>query len=239
MIIIPAIDIKDNKFVRLVQGNFGNETIYGDNPVAIAKKWQNLGAEYIHIVDLDGAKTGKQANNETIKKIVKEIDIPVELGGGIRNLDSVKNNLDLGIDRVIIGTAAINDKNFLKQAVKLYGNRICVSLDAKDGKIAIEGWQKISKLDAFDYIEDLINIGVETIVYTDISKDGMLSGPNFKIYEKIVAKFNINVIASGGMSSIDDLKKLNEIGVYGAIIGKALYDKKIDLREAVKCLQKE
>jgi len=239
MIIIPAIDIKDNKFVRLVQGDFKNATVYGDNPATIAKKWQNLGAEYIHIVDLDGAKIGKQVNKDIIKKIVKEIDIPVELGGGIRNIDSVKNNLDLGIDRVIIGTAAINDKNFLEKAVELYGNKICVSLDAKDGKIAIEGWQKISKLDAFDYIEYLINIGIKTIVYTDISKDGMLLGPNFKIYEKIVSKFKIDVIASGGMSCIDDLKKLNEIGVYGAIVGKALYDKKIDLMEAIKCLQKE
>ncbi len=235
MIIIPAIDIKNGQCVRLIQGDYDQITNYGDNPVSQAMEWQTLGAEMIHLVDLDGAKEGRLMNGELIRKISEQIDAPIEVGGGIRNTQAVENYIQSGVSRVIIGTAAVNDPEWLNQMVQKYGDKICVSIDAKDGKIATEGWLKATDTDAIEYILKLEQMGVKTIVYTDISKDGMMKGPNFEMYEKISKLSKIDVIASGGVSTLADVKRLKEMNLYGAIIGKALYEGAIDLKEALSC----
>ena len=235
MKIIPAIDIKDGQCVRLLQGDYEKITRYSKDPVEMAKKWEKLGAKIIHIVDLDGAKTGKLVNLEIIKDIVENIKVPVEVGGGIRTSEAVKKYLGVGVERVIIGTAAIKNPQWVKEMIDIYGDKICVSIDAKNEFIASEGWIEVSEIKAVDFILKLEKWGIATIVYTDISKDGMLKGPNFEMYEKISKETKIKIIASGGVTTINDIKKLKEINLYGAIIGKALYDGLIDLREAIKC----
>lgn len=235
MIIIPAIDIKDGQCVRLIQGDYDQITNYGDDPVSQALEWQALGAEMIHLVDLDGAKEGRLMNGELIRKISQKIDVPLEVGGGIRDTKAVENYIQAGVSRVIIGTAAVNNPEWLNQMVQKYKDKICVSIDAKDGKIATEGWLKATDTDAIEYILKLEEMGVKTIVYTDISKDGMMKGPNFQMYEKISQLSNIDVIASGGVSSLSDVKRLKEMNLYGAIIGRALYEGAIDLKEALSC----
>ncbi len=235
MKILPAIDIKNGKCVRLTQGDYNRVTEYGDDPVAVAKKWESLGADIIHIVDLDGAKSGQLINLEVIKRIVEAVDIPIQIGGGIRTTDSVENYIEAGVMRVIIGTAAVTQPEWLKEMVAKYDAKICVSIDAINGNIATEGWQNVLTLDAVDYILELESIGVKTIVYTDISKDGMLKGPNFEMYEIIDKQTKVDIIASGGVTTLSDVKRLKEIDMYGAIIGKALYDGVIDLKEAIEC----
>ena len=234
MIIFPAIDMKDGKCVRLEQGLFDKVTVFGEDPVEMAKKWESEGAEFLHLVDLDGAKDGVPKNLEIIKNICKAIEIPIQLGGGIRDKETVKILLDAGVNRVILGTVAINDRDLLVDLVKEYGERIVVSIDAKEGLVAVNGWVNVSEVQSIDLVKDLEEIGVKTIVYTDIAKDGMMEGPNFDIYNTIREQSNIDVIASGGVSSIDNVKKLSEMNMYGAIIGKALYTNDIKLKDALE-----
>jgi len=239
MIIFPAIDIKDNKCVRLSQGNFDKVKIYSDDPLNMALQWQKKGAEFLHIVDLDGAKNEGFINRSSIDNIVKALDIPVQVGGGIRSEERVEQLLDIGVCRVIVGTMAIENKELLKKLVMKHEDKIVVSIDAIDGKVAIRGWKVVSQIDSLELCKELEDIGIKTIVYTDIAKDGMLEGPNFKIYETLLKETNINIIASGGISSIEDVLKLKSMGAYGGIIGKAFYDNLLEFEDVMKCLQKE
>lgn len=233
MIIFPAIDIKDNKCVRLLQGDFDKVNIYGDDPSEMAKKWQDKGSQFIHIVSLNGARGEGNVNDESIKKILQTVNIPIQIGGGIREEKRVKELLDLGVNRVIFGSMAVKNKELLKELVKKYKEKIVVSIDSKNGKVATEGWEEVSIVDSLQLCKELEEIGVKTIVYTDISKDGMMIGPNFDIYEKLSKETNLDIIASGGVTTIDDVKKLNSMNLYGAIIGKALYENKIELKEVL------
>lgn len=234
MIIFPAIDIKDGNCVRLKQGKFDELDIYFDNPVEVAKNWEDKGAKFIHIVDLDGAKDGKSKNFDIIKNIAETVKVPIQVGGGIRTEEAIKTLLEAGVNRVILGTAAVNDENFLREMTKKYNEKIVVSVDAKDGIVAIDGWVNLSSLKSTDFVRTLDEIGVKTIVYTDIAKDGMMEGPNFNIYKEVSEISSIDVIASGGVSSIEDVKKLKSMDIYGAIIGKALYIDSIKLEEALE-----
>ena len=234
MIIFPAIDIKDKKCVRLTQGDFDKVNIYGEDPSIMAKKWADYGAEFIHVVNLNGSRDEIGINDETLAKVAKSVDVPIQVGGGIRDEKRVKELLDLGINRVIVGTMAIENKELLKELIEKYkAEKIVVSIDAKNGKVATHGWEKVSDIDSVDLCKELEQIGVKTIVYTDISKDGMLEGPNFDIYKELSQKTSLDIIASGGVTSIDDVKRLLDMNMYGAIIGKALYDNRIDLKEVL------
>lgn len=233
MIIFPAIDILNGKCVRLIQGDYNREKVYSDSPVEMAKQWEEKGAEFIHIVDLDGAKSGKSINEAIILEIAKTVNVPVQVGGGIRSMQTVKTYLENGVNRVIIGTAAIQDEAFLKEAVETYGERIVVSLDAKNGYIATDGWTDTSDVKALDLVKKLENIGVKTIVYTDIAKDGMLQGPNLAEQKAINEATTMDVIASGGVATKEDVENLRRLGLYGVIIGKALYDGKLKLEELI------
>ena len=234
MIIFPAIDIKDKKCVRLTQGDFDKVNVYGEDPSLMAKKWAGYGAEFIHVVNLNGSRDEVGINDETLAKVAKSVDVPIQVGGGIRDEKRVKELLDLGINRVIVGTMAIENKELLKELIEKYkADKIVVSIDAKNGKVATHGWEKVSDIDSVDLCKELEQIGVKTIVYTDISKDGMLEGPNFDIYKELSQKTSLDIIASGGVTSIDDVKRLLDMNMYGAIIGKALYDNRIDLKEVL------
>ena len=234
MIIFPAIDIKDKKCVRLTQGDFDKVNVYGEDPSLMAKKWADDGAEFIHVVNLNGSRDEIGINDETLSKVAKSVDVPIQVGGGIRDEKRVKELLDLGINRVIVGTMAIENKELLKELIEKYkAYKIVVSIDAKNGKVATHGWEKVSDIDSVDLCKELEQIGVKTIVYTDISKDGMLEGPNFDIYKELSQKTSLDIIASGGVTSIDDVKRLLDMNMYGAIIGKALYDNRIDLKEVL------
>ena len=234
MIIFPAIDIKDKKCVRLTQGDFDKVNVYGEDPSLMAKKWADDGAEFIHVVNLNGSRDEIGINDETLSKVAKSVDVPIQVGGGIRDEKRVKELLDLGINRVIVGTMAIENKELLKELIEKYkADKIVVSIDAKNGKVATHGWEKVSDIDYVDLCKELEQIGVKTIVYTDISKDGMLEGPNFDIYKELSQKTSLDIIASGGVTSIDDVKRLLDMNMYGAIIGKALYDNRIDLKEVL------
>lgn len=232
MIIFPAIDLKDGKAVRLSKGDFNKVDIFSNNPWEVAKEFEKKGAEWIHMVDLDGAKDGKNKNLDVIKKIRETVDIKLQLGGGIRTVETAELLLDLGIDRIILGTAAIENPELLKTLVNKYGEKIAVSVDEKNGKAATKGWVEESNMDAFELCETLKKIGVKTIIYTDISKDGMMAGPNFKAYEKI-NRLGVDVIASGGVSTTKDVDILKKENIYGAIIGKALYLGNIKLEEVL------
>ena len=234
MIIFPAIDILKGKCVRLIQGDYNQEKVYGDSPVAMAKKWEEKGAEYIHIVDLDGAKSGDSINKSVIKEIAENVNIPIQVGGGIRSLDIISFYLNSGVSRVIIGTAAIQDPEFLKEAVNQYGDKIAVSLDARNGFVATDGWTDTSEVKAIDLVKQLEQIGVKTIVYTDIAKDGMLQGPNLEEQRAINNATSMNVIASGGVTTKEDVNNLQTLDLYGTIIGKALYDGKLDFESVVE-----
>lgn len=234
MILFPAIDIKDNKCVRLTQGKFDQVNVYSDDPVEMAKKWESLGAEYLHVVDLDGAKDEGFQNRKSIEKIAKAVKIPMQTGGGIRNEERIKNLIDIGVTRTIVGTMAIENQELLKQLVQKYKEKIVVSIDAFKGKVAVRGWQDVGNTDSVDLCKTLEEIGIKTIVYTDISKDGMLAGPNFEIYQELSQKTNLDIIASGGVTTISDIEKLINMNMYGAILGKALYDNKLDFKEALQ-----
>lgn len=235
MKLYPAIDLKDGKCVRLLQGDYNEVTVFGNDPSEMAKKWESLGGAFLHIVDLDGAKAGKGINEAAIKSIVEAVNIPIELGGGIRSIEDIKLQLDRGVNRVILGSAAIKNKTLVREAVETFGaDKIVVGVDAKGGKVAIEGWLEVTEVTALDFCKELEKMGVRTVIYTDIAKDGMMQGPNIEETEKLVKETNLDIIASGGVSSMADLEKLEAIHVHGAIIGKALYIGAIDLQEAAK-----
>jgi phosphoribosylformimino-5-aminoimidazole carboxamide ribotide isomerase len=235
MKIIPAIDIKGGQCVRLIQGDYDQVTRYDKSPPEQAIIWQQMGAEMIHLVDLDGAKSGKLINLKIIEEVVSRVDVPVEVGGGIRTTEAVEAYDRIGVSRIIIGTAALKNPDWLKEMVQRYPEKICVSIDASNGMIATDGWTSVSDVSAQEYILKLESWGVKTIVYTDIAKDGMLSGPNFEIYKQLSEISDIQIIASGGITRIEDVITLKQMDVYGAIIGKALYEGYITLKEAISC----
>lgn len=235
MKLYPAIDIKGGQCVRLFQGQFDQQTVYAENPIEVAKRWEREGASYIHVVDLDGALQGDWINKTVISEIVQAVSIPVQTGGGIRSMEDIKERLDLGIDRVIIGTLAIEEPEIVKQAIALYGpEKIVVGIDAKDGMVAIRGWEEVSELSAIELCRIMKSFGVKTIVYTDISKDGTMTGPNIEQTQHLIKETRMNIVASGGVSSMVDLDEIAKINAEGAIIGKALYTDAIVLSEAVK-----
>ena len=234
MLIFPAIDLYEGKAVRLFKGDYNQMTVYSENPIEIAFEFEKAGATCIHMVDLEGAKSGETPNIETVKKIASETSLFTEVGGGIRSIETVSKYLDVGIDRVILGTAAVKDEAFLKAAVERYGDRIAVGVDIKDGKVAIHGWLEKSELDAMEFCKKLENLGVKTVICTDISKDGAMQGTNHALYKEMSEKFSLDIIASGGVSSMDDVKRLKKLNIYGAIIGKAYYTGAIDLKEAIE-----
>ena len=235
MKLYPAIDLKDGKCVRLLQGDYNEVTVYGENPGEMAKKWERLGGDFLHIVDLDGAKAGKEINGEAIRQIVEAINIPIELGGGIRSIEDISLQLSRGVNRVILGSAAIKNRALVKEALDTFGpDKIVVGVDAKGGMVAVEGWLEVTDTSALTFCQELEKMGVQTVIYTDIAKDGMMQGPNIEETEKLVKETHLDIVASGGVSSLEDLKALEKIGVYGAIIGKAIYTGAIDLEEAAK-----
>ncbi len=229
MILFPAIDIRNGKCVRLIQGDYAKEIVYGDSPTEMALLWEKQGAEFIHIVDLDGAKTGDSANRLAIQDVAKAVSIPIQVGGGIRSMEIIDDHIKSGVSRVIIGTAAITNRGFLAQAVAKYADKIAVSIDARNGFVATDGWTETTDMKAIDLLHDLVEIGVKTIVYTDILKDGMMQGPNFEELQTIDQASSIDVIASGGVTTETDIEKLRGMNLYGAIIGKALYEGTLSL----------
>lgn len=233
MIIFPAMDLRNGNCVRLYQGEFSTSQVVGENPIDIALDFKNQGAEYIHMVDLDGALKGDIANLDVIKGVIKETALPIQLGGGIRNINTIEKLIEEGVSRVILGTAALNNPPMVKEAVRNFGEKIAVGIDAKDGYVAIEGWIKVSKVQYIDFAKTMEDIGVKTIIFTDISRDGTLTGPNFEATGMLNEQVSCDIIASGGMKSIEDIKKLTDMNMYGAIIGKALYSKNINLKEAI------
>jgi len=235
MKIFPAIDIKDKKCVRLVKGDFDKKTEYNMSPVEQACKYKDHGFKNLHIVDLDGALTGETVNLDIIQDIVGKSDLKIEIGGGIRKLDSIQKYIDAGAEKVILGSAAVKDKKFLKEACQKFPNKIALGLDAKDGYLSISGWRENSNQLTLDYLNDVNNFGVSRLIYTDINKDGMKQSPNFEETSKVAAKSNCPVIISGGVSSIDDIKKAKSLkNIEGIIVGKAIYDGDIKLEELVK-----
>lgn len=235
MRLYPAIDIRNGKCVRLKQGDFNEVTVYDEDPVAVAQKWADAGAEYIHVVDLDGALAGSAVNLKVISDIAKTTGLPVQTGGGIRTLENIKDRLDAGVARVIIGTKAVTDPKFVAEAIKEFGaDKIVVGLDGRDGKAATHGWENESDLTILDLARDFAAMGVKTIVYTDISRDGMLSGPDIMYTEKLIDETAIDIIASGGIATSNDLEILEQIGAEGAILGKSLYENKIDLKKEIE-----
>jgi len=237
MLIIPAIDIKEGRCVRLTEGKFEDVEIFSDDPVAVAVKWANEGAMMLHIVDLDGARYGRLINICILKQIIREVDIPVQVGGGIRNYREVKNLIDLGASRVILGTILWKDKALAKKLFKDFSEKVIAGIDARDGYVAIEGWQNVLSIDALNFAGEMEKLGTRRIIYTDIKRDGTLIGPNIDKIEKMVKNVNIPLICSGGIASLDDIKKLKRFetrGLEGVILGKALYKGIILLEEALK-----
>lgn len=234
MIIFPAIDLFEGKAVRLYKGDYNKMTVYSDDPPEIAEDFKAQGATHIHIVDLEGAKNGTTPNFDTVIEIKKKSGLFCEIGGGIRDMNTIERYISSGIDRVILGTAAVTSEGFVKEAVKKYGNKIAVGIDLRDGFVAIKGWTEKSSLTAFEFCEKMQNDGVETLICTDISKDGAMNGTNHALYHELMSKFNMNITASGGVSSLGDVKRLAEKKLYGAIIGKAYYTGDIDLKQAVE-----
>lgn len=233
MHILPAIDLKDNKIVRLSQGDYDQVKIYSDDVAKQAENFKKDGAKYLHIVDLDGAKEGTPLNQKAISEILSVNDLFFQIGGGIRDEKRIYDYLELGINRVILGTIATKDPKFVEDMVRKYGDAIAVGVDAKDEMVATHGWIENSGINSFDFCKQMSEIGVSTIIYTDISKDGMLSGCNMQAYEKLTKIKELQIIASGGVSSMEEIKKLKEIGCYGAIVGKAIYEGKVNLLEAL------
>ena len=234
MDILPAIDLISGCVVRLVNGDYGKKTVYSSDPVETAKNFKKLGAKLLHVVDLDGAKSGRGNNFEIIKRVIEESGLKTEVGGGIRTAEIVERYLDTGAYRVILGTIAITDFDFVRKLAKKYGERVAVSADIKDGKVAINGWLRISDRTVFEFCNNLETIGVKTLVCTDISRDGMLVGANLELYKSLTQKFKIDIIASGGISTLKDIEILRRIGVSGAILGKALYTGSLNLSEAIE-----
>ncbi len=234
MILFPAIDLYEKKAVRLYKGDYANMTVYSENPIEIAKDFEASGCTHIHMVDLEGAKDSTTPNFSIVEQVARETSLFVEIGGGIRNMETVKRYLDAGVNRVILGTAAVNDEAFLKEAVSTYGDKIAVGADIKDGYIAIKGWLEKSQLTTEEFFEKMEGLGVKNIICTDISKDGAMKGTNLGLYKSLSEKFKIDLTASGGVSSMEDIQSLRKMDLYGAIIGKAYYTGAIDLKKALE-----
>ncbi len=234
MFVYPAIDLYAGKAVRLYKGDYAQMTVYSENPIEIALDFKACGAKHIHLVDLEGAKIGAPANTETIEKLVKAFDGFVEVGGGIRNLQTVEGYLSLGVNRVILGTAAVTDETFLQKALQAYGEKIAVGVDLKDGFVAIKGWTEQSQIRAADFFAKIESMGVKAVICTDISRDGAMQGTNRELYRTLSQAYTMDMIASGGVSDLDDIRALKALGIHGAIIGKAYYTGAIDLRRAVE-----
>ncbi len=229
MIIYPAIDLLDGKCVRLSQGKYDQVTVYSENPAEFAAIWTSKGAQYIHVVDLNGARTGNPLNDSVLSEIVEKAGVPIQVGGGIRSMERIDELLTIGVERVILGTGAVKDPEFVAEAVKKYNEGIVIGIDAKDGFVAVDGWENKSTRKAVEFAREMESIGIATIIYTDISRDGMLTGPNLKAMESMVCAVDCSVIASGGVGSISDIIDLSHTGVSGVITGKALYENKFDL----------
>ncbi len=232
MRIYPAIDIKGGKCVRLLQGRAADETVYGDDPAAMAAAFESAGARFIHVVDLDGAFSGDAKNLDAVRRIVQAVSIPIQLGGGVRSMEAVEERLEMGVNRVILGTAALTDAAFAEEAAKRYPKRIVAGIDASNGFVAVKGWTEISGETALSLAKKLRALGLDTVIYTDIARDGTLSGPNLPATREM-ADSGMKIIASGGVGKLDDLFALEKLGVSGAIVGKAIYDGRVDLREAL------
>ena len=233
MKILPAIDLYEGAAVRLLRGDYNKMTVYEKHPERIAKKFEDEGAAHIHIVDLEGAKTGGTPNLETVKRIVKSTSLSAEIGGGIRSMSVIETYLNAGVDRVILGTAAVTEEGFAEEAVKNFSDKIAVGVDIKDGRVAIRGWTEHSQYSYETFCEKMQAAGVKTLICTDISKDGAMQGTNLALYRDLTSRFHMNIIASGGVSSLEDIKNLTKTGVYGAIIGKAYYTGAVSIRDAV------
>ena len=234
MLIYPAIDLYGGKAVRLYKGDYAQMTVYNDDPVAVAKDFAAQGAVCIHLVDLEGAKSGTTPNFDTVAAIKAETDLFCEIGGGIRSMETIDKYLSAGIDRVILGTAAVTEPGFVEAAVAKYGEKIAVGIDIKDGFVAIKGWTVKSEENAFDFSGKMEKIGVKTLICTDISKDGAMQGTNHELYRELSERFGMDIIASGGVSSLEDVERLAKLGIHGAIVGKAYYTGAIDLKEAIE-----
>lgn len=238
MLLFPAIDLYDHKVVRLLKGDYSKMTVYSKDPVSVARRFQDNGAQWVHLVDLQGALHGETPHEDVVDRIVKETDLNVEIGGGIRSDETVKKYMDLGVSRVILGTAALQDRSFLERMVSLYGDAIAVGVDLRNGHVATHGWTETTSVTGEAFCKELSDIGVSTIIVTDISKDGAMQGPNVKLYRSLKEAFPGNITASGGVSSMEDLYALGDLGLYGAILGKAYYTGAVDLNEAAKAVQK-
>lgn len=234
MKIFPAIDLYDNKVVRLYKGRYDEMTVYSDDPLMIAKQFEDAGAEHLHMVDLKGAREGRLCAYDTVKNIVAQTSLKVEIGGGIRNEDSIRSYIDVGVDKVILGTAAVKNEEFLSLMSHLYGKNIAVGVDIKDGYVAIKGWTEKSDITCDEMFENLSVHGISRVICTDISKDGAMMGTNIELYKILMSSYKMDIVASGGVSSLDDVKALADAGLFGAIIGKAYYLGAIDLREAIR-----
>lgn len=234
MYIFPAIDLYDGKAVRLLRGEYDKMTIYSENPIEIARDFEASGASHIHMVDLEGAKTGETPNLEIVEQVARETSLFVEVGGGIRSMEVIDRYIGAGVGRVILGTAAVNDEKFLKAAVEKYGEKIAVGADIKDGFVAIKGWTEKSEYSCFDFCKKMQGLGVKTLICTDVSKDGAMQGTNRELYRELSKELDMQIIASGGVTDISDIKALSEMELYGAIIGKAYYTKAILLKEAIE-----
>ena len=234
MFIFPAIDLFEGKAVRLYKGDYAQMTVYNEDPLSVARDFAAAGAVWLHTVDLEGARNGETPNLATVEKLAKESGLSVEVGGGIRSMEVVDRYLSAGVSRVILGTAAVKDEAFLKEALAKYGERIAVGIDIKDGKVAIKGWTERSELDAMDFCAKMEQLGVRTVICTDISKDGAMKGANHDLYREMSRRFGVQIIASGGVSSMEDVEKLAALDIYGAIIGKAYYVGAIDLKKAIE-----
>ncbi len=234
MNIFPAIDLYDCKAVRLYKGDYNQMTVYSENPIEIARDFEKQGASFVHLVDLEGAKNGTTPNIKIVKQIAEETSLFTEIGGGIRSLETIEKYISIGVDRVILGTAAVENEALLEEAVAKYGDKIAVGVDIKDGMVAVKGWLEKSSYDAFTFCEKMQNTGVKTLICTDISKDGAMKGTNLDLYRRLSEKFKVDITASGGVSSTEDIKRLAEMKIYGAIIGKAYYIGAINLKEAIE-----
>ena len=233
MLLFPAIDLYDHKVVRLLKGDYQKMTVYSEDPVATARGIEADGGRWLHLVDLEGAKDGTTPNFDVVAAICQETKLQVEIGGGIRSLEMIERYLNAGVARVILGTKAVTDENFLRDAVRRWGDRIAVGVDAKDGKVAVKGWVEVLDVDMFDFLWKLRSIGVKTAIVTDISKDGAMKGTNLPLYERLSRLDGIDITASGGVSTLEDIRALRDMGLYGAILGKAMYNGAIDLKDAL------
>ena len=236
MELIPAIDIRGGRCVRLYQGDYGRETVFADDPVEVARRWQDEGARRLHVVDLDGAREGRPANADIVERIVAVARVPVQVGGGLRDMPAIQRYLDGGVDRVVLGTAAVRDRALLGEALTVYGPRIVVSVDARAGQVAVQGWQQETHLTVAELMSELAGLGVSRFINTDTARDGTLEGPDFRAIETLMAGVSLPVIYAGGISGIDDLVRLASLGLEGAIVGQALYTRDVILREALEVL---